>query len=190
MWLVERTLGAVRAYLEGFNQARSGAPLFGFHQWLVVRNNGQNNVAWEVTARKNLPAVDESEEFDKRHPDIAALGKLLAEFFADRRKLGLSKILRAHEEWMDTPSIDRAIADIARRYNKPLGKTALPGHRNYEAAKNVCFKLCECFAKSFEGYVEYIGRGSSGGIHSVGCDDLVTVGPKSMHFRHDTNPCC
>jgi hypothetical protein len=107
MWVTDRTIGAVCAYLNGYDQARSGAPLFGLHQWLVVRTDAQNNIWWEATARQNLPEVDDSVDFEKDHRDIAALGRLLAEFFADRRTLGLAKILRAHEELLE------------RRYQEP-----------------------------------------------------------------------
>jgi hypothetical protein len=56
MYATTVTYGAVCAYLCGFDAARSGGPLVGLHQWLVVRHRTARRgaghpVAWQAACR-------------------------------------------------------------------------------------------------------------------------------------------
>jgi hypothetical protein len=86
-------------------------------------------------------------------------------------------------------TIEQVIERLRTMYRKPRGKTATPGHKNYEAAKDVDFVQCKCAEKAGSAYVEYIGRSKRGTVHSVGCFGKITVGRKSFHFNRGTRPC-
>ncbi|HEX8915624.1 MAG TPA: hypothetical protein VF796_24940 [Humisphaera sp.] len=98
---------AVCAYLDGFDAARDGGPLLGLWEWLVTRQRGGTNQTWVGLVTNELPA-----DADDRQR-AAALGKLLAEFFAARRTLGVSKIFQDYsrwqvrQKWYDGPLRDR-----------------------------------------------------------------------------------
>jgi hypothetical protein len=99
MYVNPVTLTAVCAYLGGFDAARSGGPLIGFQQWLVVRRNGGNNLHWTGLVRLELM----TETADAGVPEeqtVASLGRLLAEFFEYRRTNGITKVFNDYARWL------------------------------------------------------------------------------------------
>ncbi len=90
------TFWAVCAYLDGFDAARSGGPLIGFHPWLVLRMGDGHSLHWPGLARRIVsPSPGESEDVH-----ISRLGVLLAEFFEYRRTNGLTKVFRDYSKWL------------------------------------------------------------------------------------------
>jgi hypothetical protein len=100
MWVRPVSFGAVCAYLCGFDNARSGGPLIGLHQWLVVKANCANNFHWvgivELLIQKE--AQEEGQVEEERR--IRDLGVLLNEFFSYRRIKGLNKIFSDYGRWL------------------------------------------------------------------------------------------
>lgn len=94
------TLGAVCAYLDGFNTARSGGPLIGLQQWLVVRANTGDNLHWTGLVRLKLAASQDDVESRDEERYIRDLGRLLAEFFDYRRANGISKVFHEYARWL------------------------------------------------------------------------------------------
>ena len=96
MFVSPVTFGAVCAYLNGFDAARSHGPLIGLHPWLVVRANDGNNWTWTGLARSLLPGGLECPE----EQAIRELGSLLAEFFEYRRSQGITKVFQEYARWL------------------------------------------------------------------------------------------
>src|SRR4051812_25528999 len=94
------TYGTVCAYLCGFDAARSGGPLMGLQQWLVVRANTGNNLHWSGLARQQLATDPGDAELPDEERAIRALGRLLAEFFEYRRGSGLTKVFHDYARWL------------------------------------------------------------------------------------------
>ncbi len=91
---------AVSAYINGFDVARSHGPLMGFHQWLVVRANCGNNLAWPTLVRQLLPAGTELSDDQA----IRELGELLSHFFAVRKSVGLTSLFHEYAKWLVSQS--------------------------------------------------------------------------------------
>lgn len=96
-------------------------------------------------------------------------------------------------------TLEECITDMEQRYGKDRGVQAQPGHPNYEAAREINFKICECSKRdpTFIGppeaggaYFDYIGRSRDGKVFAVGCVRLVTVGPKHYHTHRPNVPLC
>lgn len=86
MYVAEPTIAAVVAYLVGYDDALHGAPLLGFHQWLVVRGDIGNNQHWAAVAIG--------------HSEIPALRALLEEYFTYRRRHGITKVFYEYGKWL------------------------------------------------------------------------------------------
>jgi hypothetical protein len=94
MFVAEPSLSSVCAYIQGFDDSRWGGALVGFHQWLVVKHKGGNNVHWSGLVQSSL---------DVRTPEneaIAAFGELLMDFIKYRRSHGLTKIFHEYAKWL------------------------------------------------------------------------------------------
>lgn len=99
MWVASPTFDTVCAFFEGYDHARSGGPLVGLHQWLVVQVKTGDNLTWPglVRIRLKLPfhgAAPNDEDA------IRALGMLLSEFIEYRRTFGLTKIFYDYGKWL------------------------------------------------------------------------------------------
>lgn len=100
MYVSPATFAGVCAYLCGFDAARSGGPLMGLHQWLVVRANDGNNLAWPGLAHRLLSADVIDADLPEDEWEIRALGRLLAEFFEFRRANGITKVFHDYARWL------------------------------------------------------------------------------------------
>ena len=98
MYVTPATFAAVCGYLSGFNAARSGGPLVGLKQWLVVRRNGGNNLSWSGLAWEQLAISEKGQAADEQV--ICALGQLLKEFFEYRRTKGITKVFHEYARWL------------------------------------------------------------------------------------------
>ena len=100
MYVNPVSFAAVCAYLDGFDAARSGGPLVGLQQSLVVRANTGNNLRWPGLARQQLATDRADAELPDEERSIQALGRLLAEFFEYRRTNGLTKVFHEYARWL------------------------------------------------------------------------------------------
>ncbi|MEU4157709.1 hypothetical protein [Actinoplanes sp. NPDC026670] len=79
----------------GFDAAMSGGLLSGFREWLIVRLDDGNNLAWPALAER---AVAESSDFDA---PMETLFALLDDFLAVKESHnGLARIFEAYLEWL------------------------------------------------------------------------------------------
>jgi hypothetical protein len=100
MYVYPASFGTVCAFLDGFNEGRGSGPLLGFREWLVVRNNGQDNVMWQgIVARElGIPTNEFTNETDTE--SIRSLGRLLANYFQIRKENGITKIYYDYGNWL------------------------------------------------------------------------------------------
>ncbi len=100
MYVNPATFGTVCAYLDGFDASRSGGPLIGLREWLVVRANMGNNLHWSRLAQQQLKADAVDVELSEDERSIRALARLLAEFFEYRRANGITKVFHEYAKWL------------------------------------------------------------------------------------------
>jgi hypothetical protein len=100
MYVSPPSFGGVCAYLDGFNAARSGAPLLGLHPWLVVRASTGNNMHWSALTRQELADDPADERLADEERAVRALGRLLAEYFEYRKKNGITKVFHNYARWL------------------------------------------------------------------------------------------
>lgn len=101
MYVSPATLSTVCAFLDGYNQARSGGLLAGLREWLVVRHEGWNNLSWAGIVSRRLGSSKVAlDDKDGQKKLIQELGRLLGEFFEYRRTVGLTKLYHDYGEWL------------------------------------------------------------------------------------------
>ena len=102
MYVSPANLATVMAYLSGFDRARDGGPLCGFREWLIVRLNEGNNLAWTGLAPRLFPSVADQVGLDPENEasSIRALGAVLEMFFKFRDEQGLTKIFHDYGKWL------------------------------------------------------------------------------------------
>lgn len=99
MYVMESTVAAVVAYLSGYDAALGGAPLLGLHQWLIFRGHIGNNQHWTAIASA-VEGVSGESSRGREEERIRALGALIEEFFAYRRKNGITKVFHEYAKWL------------------------------------------------------------------------------------------
>lgn len=93
---------AVCAYLAGFDAARDGEPLLGFHPWLVLRARGGDNVGWPwLVIREALGQTRTLDELDGDDDRlcIAKLRELLKLFQDERKHRSAESIFDEYHQW-------------------------------------------------------------------------------------------
>jgi len=104
MYVACESFAAVCAYLNGFDDGRDGGPLIGFKPWLVVRQDGGDNLAWVglVMAEALESPRPEIEQLsaEQNRQCIEKLGEILAQFFADRSRRTVTAILHDYAKWL------------------------------------------------------------------------------------------
>lgn len=105
MYVVPPQMGTVIAFIDGFNVASNGEPLAGFREWLVVRANGGNNLAWGGIVQCMLRPNMRVDEFCQSNDEqlFQSLANLLTEFTDERNKFGKDKILHDYQQWYKDP---------------------------------------------------------------------------------------
>ncbi len=105
MFMISRQCQSVIAFVEGVDFAFRGGGLAGFREWLVVKNNGGNNLGW--------PAHILFMCYPDKFINLADLGnvdhrmvtdtmfELIEAFESEKEKKGLGRIFREYEEWYD-----------------------------------------------------------------------------------------
>jgi len=104
MFVHARGFDAVWSYIEGFNAARSGEPLKGFREWLLLRRGSFSNLPWFMLIREHVFASTDPGALPQRHEHVALLEALraaLAGFKMDRDNIGVEGILRRYEPLWD-----------------------------------------------------------------------------------------
>jgi len=107
MYFVRPSFEAASAFVLGFDMANEGGVLAGFTEWLIVRNNGPNNIAWSALV---LAAAFPDKSDRSRHVQESAqatehaintLFELIREFTdVKRRHDGLRRIFLEYEAWL------------------------------------------------------------------------------------------
>ena len=95
-----RNFREAAAFLVGFDSATMGGLLAGFREWLVVRANGGNNLAFvglvEMLMAKSPPVGD-----DRDRAEIEYLMATLDEFLTERSEWdALRRIYAKHQNWL------------------------------------------------------------------------------------------
>ena len=125
MYLGTSAFDAVVAYVMGYDDATYGGILQVFHEGLVVRTNGGNNLHWKgIVLCIALPddvnperAVLASENASK--VAVGTMFDLIEQFTEDRENRGLRKIILDYEEWLRRQ--DWYDASSPQWYERPSG---------------------------------------------------------------------
>jgi hypothetical protein len=96
----------VANFIGGYDTGLEGGLLVGFHEWLVVRIKGFNNLHWAaIVCYLTFPdeadpwnEVHKSPEFEQRAIDN--LFSLIEEFLQLRKDSGLRRIFFDYEKWL------------------------------------------------------------------------------------------
>jgi len=98
MYVWPETFECVVSFLSGYDAAQSGGFLVGFREWLIVRADEGNNLAWPSLVLTVIGDLGEERESAKL---IDGLFDLFDEFFAIRQSGdGLRKIYAQYEDWL------------------------------------------------------------------------------------------
>jgi hypothetical protein len=98
MYLRVNTYDAAVSFVNGYNIALSGGLLVGFREWLIVRVDGANNMAWTELV---LLELGNPEAQGEQSVLIQGLFRVLEDFVAVRDVHGgLRRIYAAYEKWL------------------------------------------------------------------------------------------
>lgn len=103
---IDSTYGATAAFVLGFDAATTGGLLSGFREWLIVRINDGNNLAWPALVTRLLAdecSHDGEREMCGRCSEGGGgrLFDLLDEFLSEKeRHNGMARIFDAYLEWL------------------------------------------------------------------------------------------
>jgi hypothetical protein len=106
MYVHEHTFDAVAAFLNGFDTACGGRVLAGFREWLILKLDYGNNLAWtELFLRfafpesagprtQELPTADQKQL-------VGLLGETFLTYWIEREGSdGLQTLMQRHTEWL------------------------------------------------------------------------------------------
>jgi hypothetical protein len=98
MYLRANTFDVVVSFIDGYDIAISGGLLVGLREWLIVRVDGSNNMAWSGLI---LAALGDPAAAGDQAALIRGLFSLLEEFMTMRSgPEGLRRIYAAYEKWL------------------------------------------------------------------------------------------
>ncbi|MEU7947361.1 hypothetical protein AB0C50_22010 [Micromonospora taraxaci] len=103
---VDGSFNSVAAFVLGFDAATNGGLLSGFREWLIVRINDGNNLAWPALAGRLLAVDCPHGDPGRVCADCGDQGGfellgVLDEFLAIKEERnGLAKIFDAYLEWL------------------------------------------------------------------------------------------
>jgi hypothetical protein len=103
MYVPSPYFSSVCAYICGFDQARDGGPLAGFHEWLVVRADGGDNLHWVGLVELILqPGADRTGPLtaEQEASCLKGMADLFEEFFGFRQEHGITKIHHHYARWL------------------------------------------------------------------------------------------
>ncbi len=106
LYLVGGSYNEIVAFLLGYDQAYAGEILAGFREWLIVKNDGANNLAWSALVlelafpEEPVPRQAMSNSADNERRAIEILFDLVTEFIEKKDRSGLEAILRSYQEWL------------------------------------------------------------------------------------------
>ena len=104
MYVCPSCFSNVCSFIYGFDTARDSAPLMGFREWLVLRNKKGDNLGRPGLAMIELGIEPYGPTAEDRSESIAALGRLLEEFFTHRETNGLHAVYSAYHLWLSKQS--------------------------------------------------------------------------------------
>lgn len=103
------TLGSyseAAAFVMGADMATGGDTLEGFREWLVVKNDGGNNLAWSALVldlafpKRSDPESAPGESSDANRIAIEKLFGLIDEFLEDKVDRGLDTLNEEYQAWL------------------------------------------------------------------------------------------
>jgi hypothetical protein len=100
---LDGSYASMTAFVLGADAATSGSILTGFREWLVVRLDGGNNLAWTALVRDLTPSgFVRSSSVENEASSVATLFDLLDEFMDQRDRVdGLLRIFNAYQSWLN-----------------------------------------------------------------------------------------
>ena len=103
MWVERPYFPSVCAFINGYDEARDGGPLLGFREWLIVQQNGGNNLTWPALLRLSLLPEEETVAVLSAEQELLCLdgmASLIGEFSQYRLKSGIVTILHDYARWL------------------------------------------------------------------------------------------
>ena len=111
MYVVSRRFDTVWSFIEGYDVAHERKPLWGFREWLSMSREDWTNAPWFVLVRERVfsrgTRVDWVPDEHEHAPLIAETRRLLGEFGAARRALGIEALLGQYQAWEDAHGAKR-----------------------------------------------------------------------------------
>jgi hypothetical protein len=110
MYFIEESYDVAAAFVLGCDAGNDWGLLIGFREWLILRLDGFNNLAWSgLVLEIAFPGESSSSPRLKQpcghHHAIETLFDLLAAFLAERNKRdGLREIFEKYEAWLQQQS--------------------------------------------------------------------------------------
>ena len=104
MYIRPATYDTAVAFVDGYDAAARRGLLVGFHEWLVVKLGGGNNLAWPALVSdlmQRTTAVKELKTPDDHKAAIEFLFATLEQFLDERDEWsGMRRIYVAYERWL------------------------------------------------------------------------------------------
>jgi hypothetical protein len=106
MWLPAIDYDVAAAFVLGADSACYGGLLFGFREWLIVKVDGGNNLAWtELLLRLALPETiyprQQLKQLTDQRPVVDFLFQTICDFVHERDRMdGARSIFLEYEKWL------------------------------------------------------------------------------------------
>jgi hypothetical protein len=105
MFFQPATFDVAVSFVNGVNSATAGGTLIGIREWLVVKANYGNNLAWSEVVRHLVdlkPCPHPAKQDVGEDHNIAALLQILEEFMLERDSQdGLRRIFIRYQKWLE-----------------------------------------------------------------------------------------
>ena len=98
MYVQSESYAEVTAVIYGYDAATLGGALAGFREWLIVRQDGGNNLDWFGLVQN---AAAQGKKNPSEQDKIATLLSLITEFAEYRDTNGLARAFVEHRKWVE-----------------------------------------------------------------------------------------
>ena len=100
MYVGSESFDSVSAWVDGFDMGRSGGVLVGFKEWLTVRADGGNNLAWTALVRLLAGGDPDTWTSLENRKAVDLMFALIEAFARERAKRGLRAVLHDYQRWL------------------------------------------------------------------------------------------
>lgn len=105
MWIHAASFDTLAAFIQGADMVAKGGILTGFREWLTVKVDCANDMAWtelvlELAFPGSRSAREELAKVTDQTREIECLFGLLDEFCEEKQKAGLRVIYLKYEKWL------------------------------------------------------------------------------------------